>query len=190
MEKRSRRLAKHIHREKTRHGKRVYYYRRSNKCRRVRLEGEYGSEEFWKSYALAASGIVPAGIPRRERLDPDQRTKRDAIAICVHRSLARAKHRAKKRGMAFDLTEEWVLEQMKRQDCKCALTGIPFLADEEGYRVRAYAPSLDRIDNAWGYTTDNVRIVVFGINVMLSDWGEEVFHSIAEGYRHVRHAGS
>jgi hypothetical protein len=183
MEIRRLRLPKHVQRETTRHGRRVYYFRRSNKSRRVRLEGEYGSDEFWKSYALAASGIVPEGILRRERVDPDQRAKRDAIALCVHRSLARAKHRAKKRGMAFNLTEEWVLEQMKQQDCKCALTGIPFLADEEGYRVRALAPSLDRIDCAWGYTTDNVRIVVFAVNAMLSDWGEELFSRIVDGYR-------
>ena len=84
--------------------------------------------------------------------------------------------------MAFDLTENWVKEQMKRQDFKCALTSIPFLADELGYRVRAFAPSLDRIDNAFGYTPDNVRIVVFAINVMLSDWGEQVFRRVSDDY--------
>jgi hypothetical protein len=182
------RQPKHILRERTRHGKTVYYFRR-NKSGRVRLDGEYGSAEFWKNYAVAASGaLLPEGNPPRERLD--QRIKRGEIELCIRRALPAAKHRAKKRGMAFDLTEEWVREQMQRQDFKCALTGIPFLTDEEGYRVRAYAPSLDRIDNAWGYTTDNVRIVVFAINLMLSDWGEEVFHRVAKGYRQVRNAGA
>ena len=178
---------KHILCERTRHGRQVYYYRRG-KSRRVRLDGEYGSEEFWKNYAVAASGILPEGQARREKLD--RRIKRGEIELCIRRALPTAKHRAKKRGMAFDLTEEWVKEQMERQDFKCALTGIPFLADEVAYRVRAYAPSLDRIDNAWGYTTDNVRIVVFAVNLMLSDWGEEVFDRVAKGYRQVQRAGS
>ena len=173
----------HVQRERTRHGKTVYYFRKKG-TRRVRLAGDYGSPEFWKCYALAASG----GLPDRSH-DPVQRAKRNEVLLCIRRALPAAKHRAKKRGMAFDLTEEWVFKQMERQDFKCALTGIPFLADEVGYRVRAFAPSLDRIDNAFGYTPDNVRIVVFGINAMLSDWGEEVFRRIAEGYRRVQNAG-
>lgn len=180
-----RRRPKYVHRERTRHGKTVYYFRRGNGPR-VRLNGELGSQEFWKDYALAASGPQVPIVPRRERLDPAQRARRNEISLCVRRALPAAKHRAKKRGMAFDLTEEWVLEQMERQGLKCALTGIPFLDDDAHYRVRAYAPSLDRIDNSFGYTTDNVRIVIFAVNAMLLDWGEEIFHRVAEGYRKER----
>ena len=109
---------KGIQRERTRHGNVVFYYRRG-RSRRVRLEGDYGSEEFWKSYGLASSGaLLPEGTSRRERLD--QRIKRSEIELCIRRALPAAKHRAKKRGMAFGLTEEWVKEQMKRQGFKCA----------------------------------------------------------------------
>lgn len=175
---------KHIRCETNRHGKEVWYYRLGHGPR-ARLGGKYGSAEFWQTYALAASGTVSDLLPG-ERFAYERGVKRNEISLCIRRSLPRAKHRAKKKGMAFDLTEEWVLEQLERQGCKCALTGIPFLADEEGYRVRALAPSLDRIDNAFGYTTDNVRIVVLAVNVMLSDWGEDIFTRVVEGYQRGR----
>lgn len=35
-----------------------------------------------------------------------------------------------------------------------------------------------------GYTPDNVRVVVFALNMMLSDWGQEVFDQIINAYKH------
>jgi hypothetical protein len=185
--KKSKYRPQHIQREITRHGREVYYFRKTGSIR-VRLDGEYGSPEFWKNYALAASGAIPDG--NRPRGGLKQRDKRREMSLSIRQALPAAKHRAAKRGLPFDLTEDWALEQIKRQNFKCALTGIPFLDDDDKRRVRAYAPSFDRIDNSKGYTIDNVRIVVFAINAMLLDWGEEVFYRVSNGYRHVRNAGS
>jgi hypothetical protein len=181
------RRPKGLHRETNRHGKTVYYFRNGHELR-LRLDGDYGSDEFWKSYALAASGVVrnnrPAPYETRE-----QRNRRREMSLCLRRALPAAKQRAAKRHLPFDLTEEWALEQIKRQDFKCALTGILFQAeDDDPGRLRAYAPSLDRIDCSKGYTIDNVRIVIVAINIMLLDWGEEIFHRVAKAYRHV-HSG-
>jgi hypothetical protein len=177
---------KHIQHEVTRHGQKVYYYRIKG-GRRIRLHGKYGSPEFWENYALAASGSLPQGRPRQTLI---QHSNLREILRSVRQTLASAKHRAAKRGLPFDLTEEWALEQINRQDCKCALTGIPFLAGGALGRARAYAPSFDRIDNSKGYTTDNVRIVVFAINLMMLDWGEQPVHRVLTGYRQVQRAGS
>lgn len=45
----------HVHSEFTRHGKRVWYFRRG-KGKRQRLEGDYGSDEFKAAYEAALSG--------------------------------------------------------------------------------------------------------------------------------------
>ena len=143
----------------------------------MRLTGEYGSGEFWASYATAAA------TGEDERL----RNRRfSLIAMSIRRGLAAAKHRAAKRALPFDLTEKWALDKIERQEFKCALTGISFFAHHPAPRVHPYAPSFDRIDCAGGYTIDNVRIVVFAVNVMLSDWGDGVFSRVADGYRRVR----
>ena len=170
---------RHIQCETTRHAKTFYYYRVKG-LPRVRLDGEYGSSPFWASYAAAA-----AGLSTDERL----KNKRFSdIAAKVRRALAAAKHRAAKRGLPFELTERWALDKIERQEFKCALTGIPFFAKHPALRVHPYSPSFDRIDCAGGYTMDNVRIVVFAINVMLSDWGEEVFRRVSDDYSRFRKA--
>ena len=45
----------HLHRETTRHGKTVWFYR-AGKGPRTRVRGEYGSDDFWNNYDAAASG--------------------------------------------------------------------------------------------------------------------------------------
>jgi hypothetical protein len=171
------RRPKHIQHEISRHGRLVYYYRIKDGPR-IRLHGEYGSPEFWKNYALATSGAVPEGDrPHKKVLK---------ILQSVRRAFASAKHRAAKRGLPFDLTEDWALEQIERQGFKCAVTGIRFLADPSSGRARPYTPSFDRIDNSNGYTIDNVRIVVFAANLMMLDWGEQVFHRVSASYQRVR----
>jgi hypothetical protein len=60
------RMPKHVQREVTRHGKTVYYYRKTG-ARRVRLHNEFGSAAFWESYALAASGAEQPGDQSEQR---------------------------------------------------------------------------------------------------------------------------
>jgi integrase len=49
-----RRRPPHIRREVTRHGARVWYFRRDGK--RIRLPDEYGTQEFWDAYHAALTG--------------------------------------------------------------------------------------------------------------------------------------
>jgi integrase len=56
----------YLQREKTRHGKIVWYFRVGTGPR-TRMPGEYGSEEFMAAYRAALAGEDPAG---KEKLDP------------------------------------------------------------------------------------------------------------------------
>ena len=125
---------------------------------------------------------LPRLIPEGRRSRPSDHKKLLEILRSVRRAFASAKHRAAKRGLPFDLTEEWALEQIERQGFKCAITGIRFLADPGLARARPYTPSFDRIDSSKGYTIDNVRIVIFAANLMMLDWGEAVFHRVSASY--------
>lgn len=180
-------------REKTCRGKFVWYYREGHGPR-IRIHGEYGSPEFIEAYKAAKGGeqavTLPRFIPEGRRDRPQDHKKLLEILRSVRRAFASAKHRAAKRGQPFDLTEEWALEQIERQGFKCALTGIPFLADRGSARARPYTPSFDRIDNSKGYTIDNVRIVAFAVNLMMLDWGEELFHRVSASYHRRVRAGA
>jgi hypothetical protein len=67
------------------------------------------------------------------------------------------------------------------------LTRIPFNLD--GGKTWD-SPSLDRINNAKGYTPENVRVVLYCVNVMANIWGENKIIEIAEAIMGARRAKS
>lgn len=170
---------KYIQVDRSRHGQIRYYFRRPH-CRRVRLPGDYGSPRFWEAYRAALQG-QPTAPPERPTVKIVQRGKIDKA---LERLLRGVRNRARRDGLAFDLTYEWAIATVEAQGFECALTGIPFFASPTAKcRVNPFGPSFDRIDCRGGYTQGNVRIVAYAVNVMLMDWGEIVFAQIVNRYR-------
>lgn len=174
-------LLKNVHSELTRHGKRVYYFRRE-RGERVRLPA-LESPVFRAHYDAAMNGR-PIPHVRDMPVSPITARKQRveaALASC----LQAARSRSKRKGVPFDLTFDWLLATAKQQDFRCKLTGIEFYATPPHRgKVNPYAPSLDRIEPAKGYVTSNVRIVLRAVNTMLLDWGPEVFKQVADSYRY------
>jgi len=85
----------------------------------------------------------------------------------------KARVRAKRLGLNFDLPIEWVHNQLKRGTC--AVTGISFdLATGLGSRFHhKYAPTIDRIDPSQGYTRENCQVVVCQYNAAKGAWAHE-----------------
>lgn len=70
-----------------------------------------------------------------------------------------AKSRAKKSKILFDLNSDWGRD---RWTGACEITGIPF---QHGSRnPTPFSPSIDRIDPRLGYTKENCRFILFGVN--------------------------
>lgn len=87
--------------------------------------------------------------------------QRKKTATIAGRSLAlliRARKRAEKQGVAFDITREWIIEKLKRGFCE--VSNIPFVYSGPG----PWVPSLDRIIPGGPYTMDNTRVVVWCYN--------------------------
>ena len=180
---------KNLHQERTRHGKIVYYFRQARK-KRIRLPNELGSAEFLRAYAFAtelAAGEAEDTIARRAILrirefasEKREKMIRDKMA----RVIKGAEQRAKERGFGFDINLDWIMAQALRQEFRCSMTRIPFYFDSDtDSKTNPYAPSIDRIDSKIGYTRDNVRIVIYAVNIMLCDWGDDVFEHVIESYK-------
>jgi hypothetical protein len=85
----------------------------------------------------------------------------------------KARVRARRLGLDFDLPIEWVRNQLERGTC--AVTGIPFdLAIGLGSRFHSkYAPTIDRIDPSQGYTREKCQVVVCQYNAAKGAWAHE-----------------
>lgn len=113
----------------------------------------------------------------RKRRDPELTAYRQKTWRRNYRGHALvnvARHRAKTKGVSFDLSP---LDIQSRIDAGyCELTGIPFNLDEP----KAWnAPSLDQREAGKGYTRENVRVVLYALNVMANVWGENRIVEIA-----------
>lgn len=81
-----------------------------------------------------------------------------------------ARSRADKKGMKFNLTEEYIYELLRKQNNKCYYTQIEF-----NNSSHVYSMSIDRIDSNKGYTVDNIRLVCSAVNYMKAEYSEDLF---------------
>ena len=112
----------------------------------------------------------------RRATDPEYRARERAqerarYAYPEHRArrlVLAARSRARAKGLPYDLDQHmdsitWALE-----GGRCALTGVPF--DFSAGRTWR-SPSIDRIVPELGYVHGNVRVVCWGVNSALGEWG-------------------
>lgn len=90
-----------------------------------------------------------------------------------------ARSRAKKKNLEFNLTREWVREKTTPMICSTTGMKLTLQCDSTGRRT-FNRPSIDRIDNAKGYTQDNCRIVSVIYNYAKNDWTDELVMLMAK----------
>lgn len=84
---------------------------------------------------------------------------------------------AEVRGIAVEITIEDLQAQWEKQGGKCALTGLPIRI---GSGRTGRVASVDRIDNAKGYTKDNIQWVHKDVNLMKNKFDEDYFYEICK----------
>ena len=86
--------------------------------------------------------------------------------------LRQAKHRAKKKGLKFNLTLDDILPIPEY----CPVLGVKLeraFGKDLNIFTNVTSPSLDRIDNAKGYTKDNICVISMRANYMKRDMSFE-----------------
>jgi hypothetical protein len=71
-----------------------------------------------------------------------------------------AKHRAIRKGLVFELTDDIILQKLKEQDGKCYISKQELILEENNW----YGLSLDRLDSNMGYTIENTILVTKFVN--------------------------
>lgn len=90
--------------------------------------------------------------------------------------LKKAKARAKKKNVPFDLTiADIVFPEV------CPIMGVPFNFDPQNEKEVYYGPSIDRLDNSLGYVPGNIRIISYIANVCKWLCDEDELRAFCQG---------
>lgn len=131
------------------------------------------------------------GIKRKERAKAyrENPSKVDALRENGRKFYASVRGRAKtlfksaqrrsKQYEDFDVTAEWIEEKLIVGVCE--ITGRSFdFSPHPKYCKNPFAPSIDRKDSTKGYTRDNVRIVLWQVNLMRGEMNDEEILELCE----------
>jgi hypothetical protein len=155
--------------KKTAKGKTYHYFR---------ITGQRLSDDYDTACGEAA-GLAHALRPVKKERRPHSRPHTEWRSK-LRALLSAAKTRAAKKDREFTLTLSGLAGLLALQEYRCAVTGLPFVLEPDAdYWRGPYSASLDRIDVSRGYTPDNVRLVLACVNIMLGEWGDQVFFSVA-----------
>lgn len=169
-------LPKYVSADVTINGTPRHVYRRNGK--KITILGEPGTLEFYKSYFDAIDGRYQENSVR----DRKRKRARSQFARLLLPAFNSARKRAYENGWAFGLTLEALLGIAEKQQFKCCMTGLEFQAKWKPGKRNPYGVSIDRIDCSRGYELENVRLVVFAVNMLLLDWGADVADHVALAY--------
>jgi hypothetical protein len=88
------------------------------------------------------------------------------------RLIIASRARAKEKNLAHNLRDEDALGMLASQKYRCAVSGVQLSMEgpEADPFMRAFAPSLDRIDNDGGYIIGNCRLVCRIVNFAMGKW--------------------
>lgn len=92
----------------------------------------------------------------------------------INYALKNARLRAKSNNLEFNLTPEWYKENYPEY-CPVFNTKLDFTSKDDEYK-----PSIDRLNSAKGYTTDNCRIISWKANNIRNQWTLEELTAVVE----------
>lgn len=89
-----------------------------------------------------------------------------------------AKARAKKKGLEFRLTLNWIRSRLDNGVCELSGEAFCFKSGAAG-KPHPLGPSLDWIGSSGGYTPQNCRVITLRANLAINAWGLQGFERFA-----------
>lgn len=87
---------------------------------------------------------------------------------------------AKKRGLTFDLSSDFLWELFQKQEGRCSLSNVEITLDKNhsvngSHKKVSQTASLDRIDSSLGYVHNNVQWIHKHLNKIKGDLNQDLF---------------
>jgi hypothetical protein len=101
------------------------------------------------------------------------------ILFGLNQKIIDSRKRARKMKFQFDIALDDLLEIWINQAGRCAVTGVVMRFDSGDLQNKnAYACSIDRVDNEYGYVRDNIRLLTHWANNAKSTWPDSMFEDM------------
>lgn len=97
-------------------------------------------------------------------------TRKGQACQMHHRKAAQCREQ----DIEYSLSRDWYLEHLNRG---CELTGIEFRRE-----VSPYAASVDRVNPKDGYTPENSRMILFGLNALKGTGTDQDMYDITKRF--------
>lgn len=94
----------------------------------------------------------------------------------IIRKLAELKKRALFKNVQFDLDSQWIRTKLNKKNCE--VSNLPFNHDKGVW----YTQSIDRTDNNHGYTKDNCKVILWGMNVGKGSNSYEDLYNVSRAF--------
>lgn len=140
---------------------------------------------------LSRDGLQARCKPCRytENADHFRRSANGSLDGFLSYLVTRARQRARKRGLPFDLTTDHILALWRHQSGRCALTGRHLHTQMSRGHARPETCTIDRITPSLGYVEGNIRLVTHWSNVarhnlsddQLIDWANALTGHLTTG---------
>lgn len=105
---------------------------------------------------------------------------RNFVQVCLNHAKFKAgkrKHRGNQSG-EYTLTMEWVIEQLRRQNVRCAISGVQLTFSPKG----RFQMSIERVDENKGYTPDNCILIALEFNTTTKQWNKEKWEFVLNNF--------
>lgn len=143
----------------------------------------------WRQYCSKCHSANSYKSRQKRRLEYNRqmnienKTNPDRI---IYNLWKRCKDRANKLNLEFNLTREFIKEQLANGTCKA--TGIKFRYEMGDTKIISpFAPSVDKINPKLGYTIDNCQVVCWIYNRAKGDSSHEEVLILARSLCHQKH---
>lgn len=153
-----------------RHGKVHWRYRRNGKAFALAVGPEHPDFAVLKR---AEDGSAMRRIDVRNQF---------AFHNYFKKSIVRARDRAKRKNVPFNIDDQIIEQTIRQQDWRCAVSGIK-LTPHDAAVEEAFRPSIDRIEPRLGYVPGNIRIVCQIVNLAMHDWGSAPLFKLASALK-------
>jgi hypothetical protein len=133
----------------------------------------------YRSYSSAAAARRAEKAGKRcQPCANKKKNERPRVLGFSAAEFAAIKEAARRRGKSWSIYITDIHDLWEQQDGKCAMTGTPMNKAPRTW-------SIDRIDNACGYTRTNIQLVLKHVNMMRGPLDEETFVELCEAiYNH------